>query len=75
MLSALLGLFSSDGFMPHGMCLLWNPGLLELHIWSDALIGLSYFSMPVCLLPWPILMSLSDLSRWAAGPNCDPDRL
>jgi PAS domain S-box-containing protein len=50
MLEALWKLFSSDGYMPHGMCLLWNPALLELHIWSDALIGLSYFSMPAALV-------------------------
>jgi PAS domain S-box-containing protein len=50
MLTAFLQLFSSDGYMPHGMCLLWEPNLLRLHIWSDALIGLSYFSMPLALL-------------------------
>ncbi|HVJ40421.1 MAG TPA: PAS domain S-box protein [Dongiaceae bacterium] len=50
MISALLRLFSSDGYMPHGMCLLWEPNLLALHIGSDALIGLSYFSMPIALV-------------------------
>ena len=33
-------------FMPHGMCLLWQPGLMILHIGSDALIGLAYFAIP-----------------------------
>src|SRR5258707_4443234 len=50
MLAALMQLFSSDGYMPHGMCLLWETGLLRLHIWADALIGISYFSMPIALL-------------------------
>ena len=42
-------LFSSD-FMPHGMCLLWAPGLLSLHVISDSLIALAYFSIPATLL-------------------------
>jgi len=35
---------SSDAFMPHGHCYLWQPGVLWLHIVSDALITLAYFS-------------------------------
>jgi PAS domain S-box-containing protein len=42
-------LLSSDGFMPHGHCYLWTPGLLWLHIVSDALITLSYYSIPLTL--------------------------
>jgi len=42
-------LFSGNGFMPHGHCYLWNNGVLGLHILSDALIALAYFSIP-CLL-------------------------
>jgi GAF domain-containing protein len=42
--------FSSDGFMPHGMCYLWQPGVLGLHVASDLLITLSYFSIPFTLL-------------------------
>jgi PAS domain S-box-containing protein len=33
-------------FMPHGMCLLWKPELMILHIGSDALIALAYFAIP-----------------------------
>ena len=43
-------LASVDGFMPHGMCYLWQPSLLTLHIVSDVLIALSYFSIPFTLL-------------------------
>lgn len=43
-------LFSADGFMPHGMCYLWRPDILGLHVTSDALIGLAYFSIPFTLL-------------------------
>jgi two-component system, NtrC family, sensor kinase len=41
--------FSSD-FMPHGFCYLWNPGMMWLHIVSDALIALSYYCIPVILI-------------------------
>ena len=36
--------------MPHGMCYLWKPGLVGLHLVSDALIALSYFSIPLTLI-------------------------
>jgi PAS domain S-box-containing protein len=42
-------LLSSDGFMPHGYCYLWDPGLVRLHLASDALIALSYTSIPFTL--------------------------
>jgi two-component sensor histidine kinase len=42
--------FITDGFMPHGMCYLWQPGVLTLHIVSDALIALAYFSISFTLL-------------------------
>jgi PAS domain S-box-containing protein len=40
----------SDAFMPHGMCYLWRPDVLALHIVSDALIVIAYFSIPFTLL-------------------------
>ena len=43
-------LFSADGFMPHGMCYLWRPGVLWLHVASDLLITLAYSSIPFTLL-------------------------
>jgi PAS domain S-box-containing protein len=33
-------------YMPHGMCLNWQPWLMGLHIVSDALIALAYFAIP-----------------------------
>lgn len=36
--------------MPHGHCYFWKPEILWLHTISDALIALSYFSIPVALL-------------------------
>ena len=42
--------FSAAGFMPHGMCYLWQPGILALHVASDAIIALAYFSIPLTLI-------------------------
>ena len=43
--------FLVDGaFIPHGHCYLWRPGLVLLHILSDSLIALAYFSIPVALI-------------------------
>jgi PAS domain S-box-containing protein len=36
--------------MPHGMCYLWRPSVLTLHVVSDALIALAYFSIPFTLI-------------------------
>jgi signal transduction histidine kinase/DNA-binding response OmpR family regulator len=41
---------SSEGFMPHGHCYLWQPGVLWLHLISDSLITLAYFSIPITLV-------------------------
>jgi two-component sensor histidine kinase len=43
-------LFSTDGFMPHGMCYLWRPGILAVHVGADALIALAYFTIPFTLM-------------------------
>jgi PAS domain S-box-containing protein len=43
-------LLSSDGFMPHGHCYLWKPGLVALHVVSDALTALAYTSIPFTLV-------------------------
>jgi PAS domain S-box-containing protein len=49
-MDTVLRFFSSDGFMPHGYCYLWNGSLLWLHIVSDALIFLSYLTISLALL-------------------------
>ena len=41
--------FSSDGFLPHGHCFLWKPGLIWLHVSADVLIGLSYVAISLTL--------------------------
>jgi PAS domain S-box-containing protein len=42
-------LFDSRGYMPHGHCYLWQPAVLWLNVGSDALIALSYFTIPAIL--------------------------
>jgi PAS domain S-box-containing protein len=43
-------LFSSGDFMAHGFCYLWQPALIWLHVVSDTLIALAYFSIPLTLI-------------------------
>jgi PAS domain S-box-containing protein len=50
MTSFLAGLFSQQNFIPHGFCLAWEPGLLGLHVISDAVIAIAYYTIPFALL-------------------------
>jgi signal transduction histidine kinase len=49
MWSALERLLDSSMFSPHGICLLWEPELIWLHVVSDAVIAAAYFSIPFAL--------------------------
>ncbi len=49
MLEFFSRLFLSGDFMPHGHCYFWRPEIVWLHVVSDALIGLSYTSIPFTL--------------------------
>jgi hypothetical protein len=42
-------LLDSSTLSPHGICLLWEPELIWLHVASDAVIAAAYFSIPVAL--------------------------
>lgn len=46
----LKAFLSSNDYMPHGYCYLWNAKLVWLHVISDSLIGLAYLSIPVTLV-------------------------
>jgi PAS domain S-box-containing protein len=46
----LRAVFSPNDFMPHGYCYLWNTNLVWLHVVSDSLIALAYFSIPITLV-------------------------
>ncbi|MCA1413851.1 PAS domain S-box protein [Bradyrhizobium sp. NBAIM20] len=42
-------LLDSSMLSPHGICLLWEPELIWLHVVSDASIAAAYFSIPFAL--------------------------
>ncbi|MDO9048404.1 MAG: PAS domain S-box protein [Methylobacter sp.] len=46
----LFDLFGIKDFIPHGYCLSWSPLLLWLHVISDLLITLAYYSIPLMLV-------------------------
>lgn len=48
-MNAISGFFSFNGFMPHGYCINWSPGLLWAFLVSDTLIFAAYLSMPLAL--------------------------
>lgn len=41
---------AAANLLPHGHCLFWRPDLLLLHVVSDVLIALAYFSIPLALV-------------------------
>jgi signal transduction histidine kinase/CheY-like chemotaxis protein len=49
-MSMLQQFFSSAELSPHGFCLLWRPELLWLHVVSDTLIGVAYYTIPLALV-------------------------
>jgi PAS domain S-box-containing protein len=50
MTSLLAGLFARDNFIPHGFCLAWDPALLWLHVSSDSVIAIAYYTIPFALI-------------------------
>jgi PAS domain S-box-containing protein len=69
-------LLSPQDYMPHGMCFLWQPELITLHVASDSLIALAYYSIPVALvyfawkrtdLAFPAIFVLTGLFILACG--------
>ena len=41
---------ANAAYLPHGFCFQWRPDLLWTLVGSDALIALSYFTIPIALL-------------------------
>ena len=50
MWDSLNTLFESKQYIPHGHCYLWQTPLVGLHLVSDLLIAIAYFSIPIMLL-------------------------
>src|SRR2546421_5903395 len=46
----LINVFATQGFGPHGECLLWLPSLITLFVGSDTSIGLAYVSISATLI-------------------------
>lgn len=71
MVAWLLGQNGSEGYMPHGMCYLWEPDLVWLHVVSDALTTLAYWAIPPFLInlarPQPVEQLRELLAREAKG--------
>jgi len=76
MTSFLLWLMSPQDYMPHGMCFLWQPELIALHVASDSAIALAYYSIPIALiyfvnkrtdLAFPTIFVLTGLFILACG--------
>lgn len=42
-------LLRTNGYAPHGVCILWQPGLLWFHVVNDVLIGSSYVAIAISL--------------------------
>ena len=42
-------LFDPSSLTPHGLCLFWDPGLIELQAGSDVMIAVSYYSIPLAM--------------------------
>jgi hypothetical protein len=49
MFDQISALLDQQGFIPHGHCYLWMPEVLWLHVMSDAIIAVAYFSIPFAL--------------------------
>lgn len=50
MLDVINNFLWTNQFIPHGHCYLWKPELLGLHILSDSLTAIAYFSIPAMLV-------------------------
>jgi two-component system, sensor histidine kinase and response regulator len=50
MLELIKNLLSPSQYIPHGHCYLWQTPLVWLHIVSDALVAIAYFSIPAMLI-------------------------
>src|SRR3982074_21477 len=76
MTSSFSWLLSPQDYMPHGMCFLWQPELIALHVASDSAIALAYYSIPIALiyfvnkradLAFPTIFVLTGLFILACG--------
>jgi PAS domain S-box-containing protein len=46
----LNAIFGAKGYLPHGYCFTWTPGLLWSMVGADAVIAGAYFSIPLAIV-------------------------
>ena len=72
----LIDFFGIKNVMPNGYCLSWNPVLIWLHVISDMLITVTYYSIPLMLvyfirrrkdMPYPWLVRMFGVFILACG--------
>jgi PAS domain S-box-containing protein len=65
-----------SNYMAHGFCLLWEPGLIRLHVISDIITGVAYYTIAIALfyflykrrdIPFPSMFVLFSLFILACG--------
>jgi hypothetical protein len=61
------GIFDLERFMPHGMCFLWQPALLGMHVVADLAIAIAYFSIPFTIVYLLRRRGQSVPYRWVFG--------
>ena len=49
-MDSLMTFFGRNGFLPHGYCFTWTPGLLWTMVVSDLVIAAAYLSIPVAII-------------------------
>ncbi|MFG6430884.1 PAS domain S-box protein [Roseateles sp. LYH14W] len=61
----LTGIVARAGFLPHGYCFQWSPGLLWTMVASDLSIALAYFSIPLVIASYARQRPQVNLGRLA----------
>jgi PAS domain S-box-containing protein len=51
-MDTLISILGRNGFLPHGYCFSWSPGLLWSMVGADAVIAMAYFSIPIAMLSY-----------------------
>jgi signal transduction histidine kinase/ActR/RegA family two-component response regulator len=54
MASWIWDFLSTEGFQPHGICLLWRRDVFWAHLGGDAVIAVAYFSIPLAIVCFAI---------------------
>ena len=49
MLAWISSIWTTQDYLPHAICLAWEPGLIWLQVSSSVLIAVSYYSIPAAL--------------------------